>query len=90
MQTQQAFSQSKRYDALDLDRKKGCIRDMEHAYSADGGLGSAGLPSALPPHPRLILAEGDLQRIRSNVKQYPLAAALFQGRSRSALALDDE
>ncbi|MHB1232293.1 MAG: dihydroxy-acid dehydratase [Burkholderiales bacterium] len=36
--TQEAFSQSKRYDALDLDRAKGCIRDKAHAYSQDGGL----------------------------------------------------
>src|SRR5699024_9154035 len=27
-----------RWDSLDLDRAKGCIRDYEHAYSKDGGL----------------------------------------------------
>lgn len=36
--TQTAFSQSKLYNALDLDREGGCIRDMDHPYSADGGL----------------------------------------------------
>ncbi len=36
--TQVAFSQSQRWDDLDLDRANGCIRDMEHAYSQDGGL----------------------------------------------------
>jgi dihydroxy-acid dehydratase len=36
--TQTAFSQSERYDALDLDRSTGCIRDKAHAYSQDGGL----------------------------------------------------
>ena len=36
--TTEAFSQSKRYDSLDLDRENGCVRDVEHAYSADGGL----------------------------------------------------
>jgi dihydroxy-acid dehydratase len=36
--TQVAFSQSERYDALDLDRATGCIRDKQHAYSQDGGL----------------------------------------------------
>ncbi|UTO28488.1 dihydroxy-acid dehydratase [Bartonella harrusi] len=36
--TQTAFSQFCRYDTLDLDRKKGVIRDREHAYSQDGGL----------------------------------------------------
>jgi dihydroxy-acid dehydratase len=36
--TQQAFSQSKRYNSVDIDRAKGCIRDMDHAYSKEGGL----------------------------------------------------
>lgn len=36
--TQQAFSQDKRWDSLDTDRKDGCIRSIEHAYSQDGGL----------------------------------------------------
>jgi hypothetical protein len=31
-------SQERRFRELDLDRKSGCIRDMEHAYSKDGGL----------------------------------------------------
>ncbi|WP_013123264.1 dihydroxy-acid dehydratase [Thiomonas sp.] len=34
----QAFSQSCRYDTLDTDRTNGCIRDVAHAYSTDGGL----------------------------------------------------
>ncbi len=33
-----AFSQSERWAELDLDVEAGCIRDLEHAYSADGGL----------------------------------------------------
>lgn len=33
-----AFSQSERWDSLDTDAAGGCIRDMAHAYSADGGL----------------------------------------------------
>jgi dihydroxy-acid dehydratase len=33
-----AFSQSERWDTLDLDASGGCIRDLEHAYSKDGGL----------------------------------------------------
>lgn len=36
--TQTAFSQSRRYNGLDLDRKNGCIRSVENAYSRDGGL----------------------------------------------------
>ena len=33
-----AFSQSARWESLDLDAAGGCIRDVAHAYSADGGL----------------------------------------------------
>ncbi len=36
--TQVAFSQNTRWPSLDLDRSHGCIRDLEHAYSRDGGL----------------------------------------------------
>jgi len=34
----QLGSQDAVYDALDTDRAAGCIRDLEHAYSKDGGL----------------------------------------------------
>ncbi|MGW1139486.1 dihydroxy-acid dehydratase [Streptomyces zhihengii] len=34
----EAFSQSERWDGLDLDAAGGCIRDAAHAYSKDGGL----------------------------------------------------
>lgn len=36
--TQTAFSQDCRWPELDLDRENGCIRDIDHAYSKDGGL----------------------------------------------------
>ncbi|MET1029171.1 MAG: dihydroxy-acid dehydratase [Dongiaceae bacterium] len=36
--TQVAFSQERYYDDLDLDREKGVIRNIEHAFSKDGGL----------------------------------------------------
>lgn len=36
--TQTAFSQSTRWPTLDGDRATGCIRDLEHAYSLEGGL----------------------------------------------------
>ena len=36
--TQVAFSQDSRWPDLDLDRTDGCIRDIAHAYSSDGGL----------------------------------------------------
>ena len=36
--TQTPFSQDTRWPSLDLDRRSGCIRSVEHAYSRDGGL----------------------------------------------------
>ncbi len=33
-----AFSQSARWESLDTDAANGCIRDVAHAYSKDGGL----------------------------------------------------
>ncbi|MGP4003295.1 dihydroxy-acid dehydratase [Streptomyces sp. 8N706] len=33
-----AFSQSERWDTLDTDAANGCIRDVAHAYSQEGGL----------------------------------------------------
>ena len=36
--TQTAFSQSRRWEELDLDRETGVIRSAEHAFSQDGGL----------------------------------------------------
>jgi len=36
--TQVAFSQNQRWRSLDLDREKGVIRDVAHAFTKDGGL----------------------------------------------------
>ncbi|MHB1352605.1 MAG: dihydroxy-acid dehydratase [Thiobacillus sp.] len=36
--TQTAFSQERRFATLDDDRVNGCIHDVAHAYSTDGGL----------------------------------------------------
>jgi dihydroxy-acid dehydratase len=38
VRTTQAFSTSNRWSSLDTDAAGGCIRDYEHAYTADGGL----------------------------------------------------
>jgi len=34
----EAFSQSERWETLDVDAAEGCIHDVAHAYSVDGGL----------------------------------------------------
>ncbi|GAA4676318.1 dihydroxy-acid dehydratase [Phytohabitans rumicis] len=38
VRTTQPFSTENRWDRLDVDAANGCIRDREHAYTADGGL----------------------------------------------------
>lgn len=39
VRTIKPYSQSARWEELDLDRSEGCVRDIEHAYTRDGGLG---------------------------------------------------
>jgi dihydroxy-acid dehydratase len=38
VRSSEAFTQSERWDSLDLDVVAGCVRDVAHPYSADGGL----------------------------------------------------
>ncbi len=38
IRTTEPFSQGRRYESLDLDRTRGAIRDVAHAFSQDGGL----------------------------------------------------
>ena len=38
VRTTQAFSSTNRWASLDTDAEGGCIRSVEHAYTADGGL----------------------------------------------------
>jgi len=38
VRTTQAFSTDNRWSSLDIDAVGGCIRDVEHAYTQDGGL----------------------------------------------------
>ncbi|OJV58285.1 MAG: dihydroxy-acid dehydratase [Cellulomonas sp. 73-145] len=38
VRTTQAFSTANRWDHLDTDAANGCIRDVEHAYTVEGGL----------------------------------------------------
>ena len=38
VRTTEAFSTSNRWSSLDTDAAAGCIRDLEHAYTVDGGL----------------------------------------------------
>ena len=38
VRTTLAFSQNNEWESLDTDSQAGCIRDLEHAYTKDGGL----------------------------------------------------
>ena len=38
VRTVKGYSQSAPWESLDLDAAGGCIRDVAHAYTADGGL----------------------------------------------------
>jgi dihydroxy-acid dehydratase len=38
VRTTKGYSQSVRWETLDLDAASGCIRDVAHAYTVDGGL----------------------------------------------------
>ena len=38
MRTTQAFSTANLFESLETDSENGCIRDVEHAYTKDGGL----------------------------------------------------
>jgi dihydroxy-acid dehydratase len=64
-----AFSQNAHYQSLDLDRAGGCIRDVAHAYSKDGGLA---------------VLHGNLAREGCIVKTAGVDSALltFRGRAR--------
>ncbi|ANE03824.1 dihydroxy-acid dehydratase [Corynebacterium crudilactis] len=56
IRTTEAFSTENRWDELDTDAAKGCIRDIEHAYTVDGGL--AVLRGNISPDGAVIKAAG--------------------------------
>jgi dihydroxy-acid dehydratase len=56
VRTTQAFSTSNRWSSLDTDAAAGCIRDIEHAYTRDGGL--AVLRGNIAPDGAVIKAAG--------------------------------
>ena len=56
LRTTEAFSTNNRWDSLDTDAAGGCIRDVAHAYTVDGGL--AVLRGNLAPDGAIIKAAG--------------------------------
>ena len=69
--TTRPYSQNARWDSLDTDRSSGCIRDWQHAYTADGGL--AVLYGNLAPEGAIVKTAGvpeELWRFRGPAKVY--------------------
>ncbi len=56
VRTTKAFSRSNRWSSLDTDAVSGCIHDLEHAYTAEGGL--AVLRGNITPHGAVIKTAG--------------------------------
>lgn len=56
VRTTEAFSTNNQWDSLDTDAANGCIRDVEHAYTKDGGL--AVLRGNIAPDGAIIKAAG--------------------------------
>jgi dihydroxy-acid dehydratase len=56
VRTTEAFSTQNRWSSLDTDAENGCIRDVAHAYTADGGL--AVLRGNIAPHGAVIKTAG--------------------------------
>ena len=56
VRTTEAFSTHNRWESLDTDAQEGCIRSVEHAYTADGGL--AVLKGNLSPDGAIVKTAG--------------------------------
>src|SRR4029078_4988499 len=56
VRTTQAFSTQNRWSSLDTDAEGGCIRDVAHAYTRDGGL--AVLRATIAPDGAVIKTAG--------------------------------
>jgi dihydroxy-acid dehydratase len=67
-----AFSQQRRYDDLDLDREGGVVRDLEHAFSKDGGL--AVLYGNLAEHGCIVKTAG----VDASILKFSGAARVFE------------
>jgi dihydroxy-acid dehydratase len=71
IRTTKPYSQSARWEELDLDRAGGCIRDVAHAYSTDGGL--AVLYGNLAPQGAIVKTAGvpeELHRFRGTARVF--------------------
>jgi len=79
--TQVAFSQSRRWEELDLDRAEGVIRDAAHAFSQDGGL--AVLKGDLAPDGCIVKTAG----VDESILKFSGPARVFESQDASVSAI---
>ncbi len=79
--TQVAFSQSRRWDELDLDRTGGVIRDAAHAFSQDGGL--AVLTGDLAPDGCIVKTAG----VDESILKFSGPAKVYESQDASVSAI---
>ncbi|MDP3960378.1 MAG: dihydroxy-acid dehydratase [Pseudorhodobacter sp.] len=79
--TQVAFSQNRRWDALDLDRAKGAIRSVAGAFSRDGGL--AVLTGNLAPEGCIVKTAG----VDDSILKFAGPARVFESQDDSVSAI---
>jgi dihydroxy-acid dehydratase len=72
VRTTRPYSQSARWDTLDQDRVNGCIRDVAHAYTTDGGL--AVLYGNLAPDGAIVKTAG----VPEEIWQFSGPAVVFE------------
>jgi dihydroxy-acid dehydratase len=76
-----AFSQNKRYESLDTDVANGCVRDVAHAYSRDGGL--AVLYGNLAPEGCIVKTAG----VDESILRFSGPARIFESQEEAVEAI---
>ncbi|HET9967690.1 MAG TPA: dihydroxy-acid dehydratase [Streptosporangiaceae bacterium] len=83
VRTTRPYAQSARWDTLDTDRTAGCIRDVEHAYTADGGL--AVLFGNLAPDGAIVKTAG----VPEEIWQFSGPAVVFESQEDAVAGILD-
>ena len=90
IRTTKPYSQSARWENLDTDREGGCIRDLKHAYTADGGL--AVLYGNLAPEGAIVKTAGvpeELFRFEGTARVFESQEAAVDGILGGAVSAGD-
>jgi len=90
IRTTKPYSQAARWANLDTDREGGCIRDLEHAFTADGGL--AVLSGNLAPEGAIVKTAGvpeELFRFEGTARVFESQEAAVDGILGGAVSAGD-